>query len=120
MKFLADMGISPRTVAWLRSQGYDAIHLVEQGLEQIPDEAILVKAETEERIILTVELDFGFLLATTKSSLPSVILFRLGNASRETLEKRLADVLAECETELSTGAIISVSDEYLRVRRLPI
>ena len=27
MKFLADMGISPRTVAFLRSQGHDAVHL---------------------------------------------------------------------------------------------
>ena len=33
MKFLADMGISPRTVNWLINQGYDAVHLIEQGLE---------------------------------------------------------------------------------------
>ena len=26
MKFLGDMGISPRTIALLRQQGYDAIH----------------------------------------------------------------------------------------------
>ena len=26
MKFLADMGISPRTVAKLRQEGYDAVH----------------------------------------------------------------------------------------------
>lgn len=31
MKFLADMGISPRTVNWLRNAGYDAVHVVEQG-----------------------------------------------------------------------------------------
>ena len=66
MNFLADMGISPRTVNWLRSQGYDAIHLTEQGLERISDRAILLKAQDEQRIILTVDLDFGFLLATTK------------------------------------------------------
>lgn len=32
MKFLADMGISPRTVEWLRQQGYDAVHLLDEGL----------------------------------------------------------------------------------------
>ncbi|MBA3923475.1 MAG: DUF5615 family PIN-like protein [Nostocaceae cyanobacterium] len=31
MKFLADMGISPRTVDALRQQGYNAVHLGEQG-----------------------------------------------------------------------------------------
>ncbi|WP_337884592.1 DUF5615 family PIN-like protein [Fischerella thermalis] len=28
MKFLADMGISPRTVNWLKAAGYDALHLI--------------------------------------------------------------------------------------------
>ena len=32
MKFLADMGISPKTVQWLINQGYDAIHLLDEGL----------------------------------------------------------------------------------------
>ena len=30
MKFLADMGVSPRCVEWLRIQGFDAVHLYEQ------------------------------------------------------------------------------------------
>jgi len=44
MKFLADMGISPRTVKWLLTAGYDAVHLVDQGLERLPDDEIMVKA----------------------------------------------------------------------------
>ncbi|WP_414578683.1 DUF5615 family PIN-like protein [Anabaena sp. CCY 9402-a] len=44
------MGISPRTVNWLKSAGYDAIHLVYEGLERLPDDEILVKARFEERI----------------------------------------------------------------------
>jgi predicted nuclease of predicted toxin-antitoxin system len=63
MKFLADMGISPRTVTWLRKQGYDAVHLNEQGLERLSDEAILSKACKEERVVLTLDLDFSYLLA---------------------------------------------------------
>lgn len=62
MKFLADMGISPQTVSRLRRQGYDAVHLVEEHLEKLPDRDILLKAEKERRIILTVDLDFGYLL----------------------------------------------------------
>jgi predicted nuclease of predicted toxin-antitoxin system len=27
MRFLADMGISLRTVSWLREQGHDVVHL---------------------------------------------------------------------------------------------
>jgi predicted nuclease of predicted toxin-antitoxin system len=120
MKFLADMGISPRTVAKLRKGGYDAVHLIEEGLEKLEDREILTKARNEGRIVLTVDLDFGYLLAVSGAILPSVILFRLGNESREVIEQYLDDVLLQFREQLMTGAIISVKDDGFRVRLLPI
>jgi predicted nuclease of predicted toxin-antitoxin system len=120
MRFLADMGISPRTVAELRQQGHDAVHLVEEGLERLGDGDILVKARYEGRILLTVDLDFAQLSAMSGEPFPSVILFRLGNVSREVLEVRLAEVLSQCAEDLATGAIVAVRDDAFRVRSLPI
>lgn len=120
MKFLADMGISPRIVSWLKSNGYDAIHLGEQGLEKLPDDEILIKALNEQRIILTVDLDFAQLLAISQESLPSVVLFRLGNETCEVMNQFLVEVLNRFESELETGVIISVTDKSFRIRRLPI
>ena len=42
MKFLADMGISPRTVNWLKAAGYDAVHLV------VYDSGMLSKNEKKD------------------------------------------------------------------------
>lgn len=120
MKFLADMGISPRTVEKLRREGYDAVHLVEEKLEKLEDREILVKATDEGRIVLTVDLDFGYLLAVSGAILLSVILFRLGNESREVIEEYLGDVLSQFSEELDAGAIISVKENGLRLRTLPI
>jgi predicted nuclease of predicted toxin-antitoxin system len=120
MKFLADMGISLRTVAWLRDAGYDTVHLREEELQRLPDEEILIKSRTEERILLTVDLDFAQLLAVSGETLPSVILFRLGNENYEAINERLTDVLSQCQQDLEVGAIVSVSNETFRVRRLPI
>jgi len=120
MKFLADMGISPRTVSYLKRMGYDAIHLVEERLERLEDDQILEKAKLENRIILTVDLDFGYLLAIGGLSLPSVILFRLGNESYEIINQRLGEVITQYQTDLKTGVIISVRDDSNRVRKLPI
>jgi predicted nuclease of predicted toxin-antitoxin system len=120
MKFLADMGISPRTVAKLRREGYDAVHLIEEKLEKLEDRGILTKARNEARIILTVDLDFGYLLAVSGAILPSVVLFRLGNESREVIEEYLDDVLLQFSEKLMAGAIISVKDDGFRVRALPI
>ncbi len=58
MRFLADMGISPITVAFLRGLGHDALHLHEQALDRLQDPAILGKARDEGRILLTHDLDF--------------------------------------------------------------
>ncbi|MGH7998134.1 MAG: DUF5615 family PIN-like protein [Brasilonema sp.] len=120
MKFLADMGISLRTVAWLRDTGYDVVHLRDQGLQKLPDEEILIKARTEVRILLTVDLDFAQLLAVSGEALPSVILFRLGNENYQGINERLTEVLSQCQQDLETGVIISVTNDTFRVRKLPI
>ena len=44
MKFLADMGVSPKTVESLKGQGYDAVHISEAGLFRMKDSEILHKA----------------------------------------------------------------------------
>jgi hypothetical protein len=41
MKFLLDMGLAQRTAVFMRAQGFDAIHLSEQGLQRLPDEQIV-------------------------------------------------------------------------------
>ena len=77
MKFLADMGISPRTVGFLNGRGHDAVHLHDQHLERMDDSAILDRARREGRVLLTHDLGFGELLAAGGMRLPSVIVFRL-------------------------------------------
>jgi predicted nuclease of predicted toxin-antitoxin system len=120
LRFLADMGVSQFTVDWLRQQGHEAVHLREQGLHRMQDPDILKKARTEDRTLLTMDLDFGYLLAASGGHLPSVILFRLSDQRSQNVNARLADVLAQCEPDLQAGAIVSVSDGAIRVRRLPI
>ena len=120
MKFLADMGISLRTVEWLRQLGYDVLHLRDRGLQKLPDDEILALALVEQRIILTIDLDFAQLLAISKQALPSVILFRLGNENYDEINQRLIEVLNNCQQDLETGAIVSVNNETYRVKKLPI
>lgn len=120
MRFLADMGISLRTVRWLREQGHDVVHLHELGLQRLPDEEILTKAREDKRILLTMDLDFSYLLALSKGVAPSIILFRLLDERAEMVNARLFQVLQHCSDELEAGAIVSVSERSIRVRVLPI
>jgi len=83
MKFLGDMGISPMTVRYLETLGYDAVHLLDEGLNRLPDSEILEKGQVESRIVLAHDLGFGDLLAASGDRLPSVVIFRLQNMKPE-------------------------------------
>jgi predicted nuclease of predicted toxin-antitoxin system len=120
MKFLADMGVSPLTVRALKEEGYDAVHLSEQGLIRMPDGEIMTKAKQESRIVLTFDLDFTDLLAANKENLPSVIIFRVKNTLPNFITSKLLTVLFECQVNLLDGAIIIVEDYRYRVRNLPL
>lgn len=120
MKFLADMGTSPKTVALLRGLGHDATHLQEQGLERLPDSTILTKARQEERILLTHDLGFGELVAASGARLPSTIIFCLRNMHPSHVNHSLSQILARYPAELAEGAIISVTEGQIRLRSLPV
>lgn len=79
MRFLADMGVAKRVVNWLNEEGHDAVHLRDEKLHKLPDVDIFAKAFSEQRIILTFDLDFGEIVALSGGKSVSVILFRLHN-----------------------------------------
>jgi predicted nuclease of predicted toxin-antitoxin system len=120
MRFLADMGVSQQVVEWLRTNGHDAVHLRDEGLQRLPNGEIFQKAGREQRIVLTFDLDFGEILAASAGQIVSVVRFRLRNTRADFVIQRLDDVLNRSSTELSQGAIVVVEDGRHRVRKLPI
>ncbi len=120
MKLLADMGLAQSTTTFLRARGYDAVHLRDQGLQQLSDQEIVDKARAEHRVIVTHDLDFGRIIALSGARIPSIITFRLGNMRPGEVNHYLSQVLARFATELENGALISVNEGGIRVRSLPI
>jgi predicted nuclease of predicted toxin-antitoxin system len=114
------MGIALSTVQALRRHGQEARHLSEEGLERLPDSAIVAKAAEEGRVVITCDLDFADLLALGGHTLPSLILVRLYNQTPSAVISRLLEVLAECRVSLSTGAIVTIEESRYRLRHLPI
>ena len=120
MKFLADMGISLKTVAFLHSLGHDEVHLADQGLERIPDRDIVAMARQKERILLVHDLGFGELVAASGATLPSVITFRLRNMHPDRVNGARQRLLPQHGDALERGAMISVTEGQVRVRSLPL
>ncbi len=120
MRFLADMGVSPRVVEWLRRQGHETSHLREEGLQRLPDDEIFDKAISELRIVLTFDLDFAEITALSGLREVGVVIFRLANTRTGNVIQRLAVVLAGSSEALQKGAIVTVEDSRYRIRELPI
>jgi predicted nuclease of predicted toxin-antitoxin system len=114
------MGLARSTVSFLRIQGHDAVHLRDQGLQRLGDDGIIEKARHEDRIVLTHDLDFGRLIAISHARKPSVVTFRLGDMRASCVNHYLVQVIARFPSELQAGALVSVSEQSIRVRSLPI
>ena len=120
MKFLLDMGLAQHTAEFLRQSGHDAIHLRDEGLQRLEDERIITKALAEDRVILTHDLDFSRLVALSQARFPSVITFRLKDMRPTRVNFYLNEVLSHFTEALEVGALISVNEEGIRVRQLPV
>ncbi len=76
LRILADMGVSTSVVEGLSNAGYDAIHVRERLPVTADDKEIPALGESEQRIIVTMDHDFGDLLFHRRATTPSLIFFR--------------------------------------------
>jgi predicted nuclease of predicted toxin-antitoxin system len=120
LRLLADVHISPLTVAALKSQGYDIVRITDLLPATTADVEILELARVEGKVVLTQDLDFSMLVALSNHGLPSLITLRLSSAKPDVVAQKLLDVLPAVETELKEGAAVTISDNSVRIRKLPI
>lgn len=120
LKFLLDMGLAPRTAVYLKGLGFDAVHLLNLGLEKLSDIEVVKLAESESRIVVTFDLDYPRIIALQKAAKPSVILFRLERFTTDEVHKILAGLVMKYKDELLAGAILVVDPHQVRLRMLPI
>jgi len=58
VRFIADMCMDVRVASWLNSQGHDATHLRDEGLQRLPNGGVFEKAIAESRVVVTFDLDY--------------------------------------------------------------
>lgn len=120
IRLLADVHISPKTVGDLQKQGYEIIRSSEVLPANAPDINILEFARTENWVVLTQDLDSSMLVALSRYSQPSLITLRLSSAKPDIVTQKLLDVLPQIEEALQEGSAITIQDESIRIRKLPV
>lgn len=120
MRFLLNMNVPRELGRRLTAEGHDCRHVGDIGMAQASDLAITENARTNGEVILTHDLDYGYLLAFSGEAAPSVVIFRLRNTHPSNLFARLMSTWREIEEPLLEGTIVVMEDATLRIRRLPI
>jgi predicted nuclease of predicted toxin-antitoxin system len=121
MKLLLDQGLPLLTAELLREQGLDAIHVSEVGLSRAEDLRIIELAQTEDRIIITLDADYHAAIALTSASSPSVIWIRVVNLRALEYVEIIIPILNEYKEMLINGVLITMrSDRKVKTRLLPI
>lgn len=120
MRFLIDECLSGRLAVLLVDAGHDAVHAGHLGLLGATDEAVLLAAMTETRVVVSADTDFGGILAASRAQHPSVILFRRQGRTAEQQAALLLANLSTLEDDLAAGSVVVMLQDHLRVRRLPV
>ena len=76
MKLLVDMNLSPSWVDRLTRHEFDAVHWSNIGAATAPDIEILTWANEHEFVLITNDLDFSAILATSAGASRSVVQIR--------------------------------------------
>ncbi len=76
MKFIADEGVDAPIVSALRNKGYDVLYILELSPGK-QDDVILSEANSQNRILLTQDKDFGELVFRLQQIHSGVVLIRL-------------------------------------------
>ena len=112
MRFLVDRCAGRRAAEWLRSQGHDVVETRERGADP-GDEVVLEWAASEERILITMDKDFGALIFARGAAHAGVI--RLPHVRSHERIALLESIFARHGDDELKGAIVTVRGSRIRI-----
>ena len=119
-RVLLDQGLAPRVAALLRSDGWEAVHVIEVGLDRAGDPEILSFARERRMTCVTLDHDFHAHLALALSNSPSVVFVRIEGLSAARQAELIKTVWEACGDALASGAAVSTDGVTVRLHKLPL
>jgi predicted nuclease of predicted toxin-antitoxin system len=115
IKFIFDVGVSKKAELYLREKGFDILSIREIN-HSMKDLDILNLAVKEQRIIVTMDKDFGELVFNSKFNHSGVLLLRMEDAGWQQKIEVLSEIFLTHSAEL-IGNFSVYQDKKLRIRK---
>ena len=115
LKFLVDVGVGKKVEDFLYKNGYDILS-VRKLNPRMSDSEIINIAAKDNRIVITMDKDFGELIYNSGLIHKGILLLRTENCSGDKKAKILSEILINYSSELEENFCV-FSKDRLRIRR---
>lgn len=116
MRLLLDENLSFKHAEALRALGHDAVAILEIGLSGSSDTVVRMTAIQSNRVLVTLDGDFGNILRFPPGETPGVVRLRLGPATEAAISRALLRMVMLLGSRDLAGKLVIVDDDKIRVR----
>ncbi len=117
MRLLADENIQTSTVRMLQDHGHDVVSIREAGLAGAPDGLVFRRAQADDRVVLTFNMDFADLRELAEMNHSGIIRLRVSDQRAAHLHPILQAALSHLAATDLRNVLVTISDQRTRVRK---
>lgn len=117
MKFLLDENISPKTVKFLKSLGFEAVHVRDVDLRGASDSEVIKFARENGLILITVDKGFTNILHYPPNTHHGIIRLKLKYMPSKIVHSVLERFFKAVRMEEIKGNIIILEKDRFRIRK---
>jgi predicted nuclease of predicted toxin-antitoxin system len=116
MRFKVDENLHPEVAVHLCAAGHDAMTIFAQGMRGYADDKIAAVCQQEQRVILTLDLDFSNIRRYPPQDHAGIIVLRPGNKGRASVMRTLNQFMPLLATVPLIGHLWIVEEQRVRIR----
>lgn len=116
MKLKLDENLSRHLKPQLIGLGHDVLTVADEQLLSCPDTEVARAAKSENRMLLTLDIEFADLRKYPAGSHPGVVLFRPISMSPHSVNAFISDFVRRTDLERLSGCVAVVDSVHTRIR----
>src|SRR5262245_18911076 len=117
MKFMTDQDVYAVSIRFLSDLGHDVVRASQLGLAQADDTKLLQEAQTEGRILVTRDRDFGGIIFL-RGARSGVIYLRVSPTTLKAVHTELERVLSSYSEKQLQDSFVVIEPARHRIRKL--
>src|SRR5215213_4471121 len=114
MRLKIDENLHVDVAALFATAGHDVHTVYDEGLRGSPDEAIAERSRNEDRVLVTLDLDFADIRTYPPADHPGMVVLRVGNQSRPHILQVLLRATNLLDKQPLAGRLWIISESGVR------